>query len=59
MGSVFKYVYLYQCMCSYSIYIYIYIHTHMFVTVCYSPTSNLIRSTAGLWLCHIYIQIEI
>lgn len=37
----------------------VYSHTHMLVRVHYSPASNLIRSTAGLWLCHIYIQMEI
>lgn len=37
----------------------VYIHMHMLVSVCNSPASNLIRSTVGLWLCHIYIQMEI
>lgn len=52
---VFECVFLYQRICSYSIYP----HTLMLLSVCYSPASNLIRSTAGLWLCHIYIQMEI
>lgn len=37
----------------------VYVHTHMLLSVHFSPASNLIRSTAGLWLCHIYIQMEI
>lgn len=32
---------------------------HTLVSAYYSPASHLIRSTAGLRLCHIYIQMEI
>ena len=53
--GLFVCVCFYQCMCRYSIYP----HSHACKCMLVRSAGNLIRSTAGLWFCHIYIQMEI